>query len=662
MSLTKIPGMSTWQLRGFQSALGTAVAALMISSCQSPAPIRYDGPIAEWSQWGGSEGGVRFSPLTQIAPENVDRLQVAWTYHMGGPPKDRKAGWFVEVTPIVAEGRMYLCTPLNRVVALDPQTGRELWSFDPVIDRQQVTTHFNCRGVTFHRNKRTTPGAACAARILTGTLDGRLIALDAITGARCKGFGVGGTVNLMASLGDVRAGEYNVTSPPVVVANQVVIGGHVKDFARVDVPAGVVRAFDLHTGALTWAWNPLPPGSLDSRLAPPGETYARRTPNAWSMFSVDRERGLVFIPTGNPADDLYGGAREGIDYYGSSVVALEASTGRVVWHFQTVHHDLWDYDVASQPLLIDFPTDHGRVPAVVQGTKQGNIYVLNRETGTPLVPVEERPVSQVGALPGETPSLTQPFPTNPAYVFYAGALTEETVWGFTPWDKAKCREQLHGVLHEGIYTLRSLRGSLIEPSSSGIMSWGGLAVDSSRDILIVNTTHIAAIQRAIPSKEAEAQYNQGNPLRRMEGSPYTVSGAPFLSPFGAPCNPPPWGALTAIDLKAGKRLWEVPLGSTRDRAPFPFWFDKGVPSVGGPIVTASGLTFIAATTDNFVRAFDTKTGAKLWEERLPAGGQAVPMTYRLRADSKQYMVIAAGGHEYLGTKLGDSVIAYALND
>lgn len=649
--------------------LALALTSLAISGCQKHAPLDYSGAVAEWPNWGGSEGGARFSPLTQISPQNVRRLRAAWTYRMGGPPVDRgKVGWFLEVTPVVAEGRMYLCTPLNRIVALDPETGRELWSHDPKLDRSQVTTHFNCRGVTFYRDERAKPDAACAARILSGTLDGRLIALDAATGRPCQEFGSHGTVDLLASLGEVRPGEYNVTSPPVVIESKVIVGGHVMDLARVDVPAGVVRAYDVNTGALSWSWNALPPGVSDAQRAPPGETYARGTPNAWSLFSTDHQRGLVFVPTGNPSTDLFGGERNGLDYYGSSIVALQAATGRVVWHFQTVHNDLWDYDVSSQPVLIDFPTAQGSVPAVAQATKQGNIYILDRETGAPLVPVEELPAPQSGGVAGERPAPTQPTPVNPAYVFYPGDLSEEDMWGFTPWDRAKCREKLRGVLNHGIYTLPSLGGSIIFPFTGGMMSWGGIAVDSSREILIANTMRIAQVNRMIPAKEAEKRLARGESLAREEslawtkGTAYAVTSEALLSPFGAPCNPPPWGALAAIDMKAGKRLWEIPLGTTRDRAPFPFWFNLGVPMVGGPMVTASGLTFIAATTDNFIRAFNTATGEKLWEARLPAGGQAVPMTYRLRSDSRQYVVIAAGGHEFLGTTLGDYVIAFALPD
>ena len=652
-------------LRGcrFLHALPAILVVLVLFGCDPPERISDDGPLAEWPQWGGSQGGTRFSPLTQITSRNVKQLRVAWTYRMGGPPRDRKAGWFLEVTPIVAEGRMYLCSPLNKVMALDPESGRELWAFDPQIDRRQVTSHFNCRGVTFYRDDRSQPDSACSARILTGTLDGRLIALDAATGKVCSDFGDSGTVNLKRSLGNVRPGEYNVTSPPTVAAHQVITSAHVSDTARVNAPAGVIRAYDARTGALTWAWNPLPPGRGDMTQSPEEGAYTRGTPNAWSTFSVDAERGLVFVPTGNPTSDFYGGNRNGLDYYGSSVVALDAATGRVVWHFQAVHHDVWGYDVAAQPVLIEYPTTHGRIPAVAQATKQGHIYILHRETGEPLIPVEERPVPQTGAVAGEALSPTQPFPKNPAYVLYPGDLTEEKMWGFTPFDRIKCRDKFRSALNQGLYTPPSAVGSVVFPGP-GMINWGGIAVDSSRDILIVNTTQIAVIDGLLPaaaSKETQPkEISDGKWLIPIEGSPYSITSELLESPFGAPCTRPPWGSLVAIDLNANKRLWEIPLGTTRDQAPFPIWLNLGVPSAGGPIVTKSGLTFIAATSDNFIRAFDTATGEKLWQARLPAGGQAVPMTYRLNSTGKQYLVIAAGGHEAMGTTLGDYVIAYAL--
>ncbi len=651
------------RLRIFVVAALLTVVGTMIGGATSSAQVDTAGPVAGWSSWGNTPGGLRYSPLTQITPANVGRLHVAWTYHIGALKSDstHPLNTF-EATPIIAEDRMYLCSNVNRVVALDPETGREIWSYDPKIKTEGLWLH-NCRGVTYYHDDTAAPGAECAGRILTGTLDARLIALDAATGKPCSGFGVDGAVDLTKDLGEVRPGEYTVPSPPVIAGDRVVIGAGVLDNTRIDIAAGVVRAFDVRSGALSWAWNPLPPTMTDKDAAPSGEAYAHGTTNAWSEFSVDAERGLVFIPTGNTSPDYYGGMRHGLDYYSSSVVALDAATGHVVWHFQTIHHDLWDYDIPAQPVLFDFPTDHGPVPALAQATKQGNIFILDRRTGEPLVPVEERPVPQQGGAPDDTPSPTQPFLTNPAYDLYPGDLTADDMWGFTPWDKGKCRDAFNSYLYEGRYTPPSVKGSIIFPYDFGIMNWGGLAIDPDRNILVVNTSRVFSAISMVPRKEADARIARGDPPVSLAlGTPYAFDRKVMVSPFGAPCNRPPWGTLVAIDMKAGKRLWEIPLGTTRDAAPFPIWLGLGVPSVGGPIVTASGLAFIAATTDDFIRAFDITTGKMLWQERLPAGGQANPMTYRLKPDGKQYVVIAAGGHRMLGTKPGDSLIAYTLGD
>ena len=614
----------------------------------------------DWPHWGGSAGGLRYSALNQITPTNVDKLKIAWTWHTGETAPAGAPPLMLQVTPLLAEGTLYACTGSNRVVALDPASGRERWAFDPKV---KLDGHFlrNCRGVTFHRDPAAAKDAVCAARIVTGTLDARLIALDAATGRPCPGFGRNGEIDLAADLGEVRTGEYGLPSPPVVAGGRIIVGAAVLDNSRTDAPAGVVRAFDLQTGQLAWSWNPLPPGRSDAELARPGEKYARATTNAWSVFSVDEERGLVFVPTGNTIPDHYGQLRHGLDYYSTSVVALEAASGALRWHFQTVHHDLWDYDVPAQPVLFDFPTAAGPVPAVAQSTKQGFIFILDRQTGQPLVPVEERPVPRQGGLPGEEPAPTQPFPANRTYDLHPGPLTEENAWGFTFWDRGKCRDKVKALRNEGIFTPPSEQGSVMMPHNMGIMNWGGLAIDPERHLLVVNASYIGSELKAWPREEADRQRAAGNVyVQPGEGTPYGYSVIPLLSPLGAPCNPPPWGTLVAIDLAAGKRVWEVTLGTTRDVAPFPFWFNLGAPSVGGPIITSSGLVFIAGTTDNFLRAFALDSGAELWRARLPAGGQATPMTYQ--AEGRQYVVIAAGGHALLRTTGGDSLIAYRLED
>jgi quinoprotein glucose dehydrogenase len=659
-----------------------AILLLLSLQCCGRAPLDNSGPVAGWPAWGGDEGGTRYSAATQITPANVHELKVAWIYRIGGaellpahptdPAEARRLlahGYTpeshrlpaLEATPILAAGRLYLCSSMNRVVALDPQSGRELWSFDPKLDTTGQVL-LNCRGVSYYRDSQASAGSACAERIFTGTQDARLIALDAASGVPCAGFGHGGTVDLRAGLGHTVPGEYGLSVPPAVVADRVIVGGRITEDMREDMPGGVVRAFDARTGELAWAWNAVAPvpgsGAADSSV------YQRSTTNAWSVFSTDAARKLVFIPTANAQLGIYGGARggdvDGRDYFSSSVVALDATSGKVLWHFQTVHHDVWDYDVPAQPVLFDFPTAHGPVPALAQATKQGYIFILNRLTGEPLVPVEERPAPQAGAVAGEHLAPTQPAPVSAGYALVRPPLTAADMWGFTFWDQAKCRELFSRHRYAGLFSPPSLEGTVTYPNNMGIMNWGSVAIDPVRDVLIVNTSHIAGITQLVPRDTANAAFARGEWLLAQAGSPYALRWTPLLSPWGAPCNRPPWGTLAAIDLRAGKRLWEVPLGTTRDLAPFPLWFKLGTPNIGGPLVTASGLTFIGATTDDYLRAFDTHSGAQLWQGRLPAGPQATPMTYRLSATGKQFVVIAAGGHRYMGTKLGDYLVAFSL--
>ena len=617
--------------------------------------------------------------MTQVTPDNVKDLKVAWTYRIGEPslvpahptqaaevPRMLAKGLTPEVhrmpaleaTPILAEGRLYLCSSSNRVVALDPENGHELWSFDPKLDTTGAVLLL-CRGVSYYRDASAPQGSACASRIFTGTQDARLIALDARDGKPCADFGAGGTVDLKAGLGKTLPGDYGVTAPPAIIGDRVVVGGRLTEDMRTDMPAGVVRAFDAHSGALLWAWNSVAPQSAGATA---DGTYRRSTANTWSVFSVDPQRNLVFIPTGNAQVGLYGTTRDtdGRDYYASSVVALDAASGVVRWHFQTVHHDVWDYDVPSQPVLFDFPGPQGPIPALAQPTKQGYLFILNRETGEPLIPVQERPAPQAGAVPGEHLAATQPVPANDTYVLQRPPLTEADMWGFTPYDRGKCRELFRRYRYEGAFSPPSLQGTITYPDNLGVMNWGSAAIDPARNLLIINTSHVATIAQLVPREEADQSFAKGEWLLAQQGTPYAARWKAMLSPWGAPCNQPPWGELVAIDLKNGKRLWQVPLGTTRDLAPWPLWLKLGTPNIGGPLVTAAGLTFIGATTDDFLRAFDNRTGEELWKGRLPAGPQATPMTYRLAPGAKQFIVIAAGGHKYMRTKLGDYLVAFSL--
>jgi quinoprotein glucose dehydrogenase len=551
---------------------------------------------------------------------------------------------------------LIFCSPYNRVFAIDAATGAERWVYDPKVDVQSLGGG-TCRGVAVWDDPDATPGAACASRVFTGTQDARLLAVDAATGVPCADFA---RVDLTRGLGDVAHREVKVTSLPTLVRDVVTIGHNVSDNRRADAPGGVIRGFDARTGALRWAFDPVPPGTAPLPEAADGPQYHRGTPNSWSVSAADSERDLVFVPMGNPSNDFYRGGRGEIDYYGSAVVALRGSTGEVVWHFQTVHHDLWDYDVGSQPSLIELEVEGHTIPALVQPTKVGNLFVLHRETGEPLFPIEERAVPRSDA-PGEQSAATQPFPTKPPPL-HPGGLGPDDVWGLTPIDEADCRERLAALRSEGPFTPPSLQGSLQYPGVAGGANWGSAAWDPQRGLLLVTQTRLGTVHRLIP--QAETSELTPNPPREIlfpqQGSPYAVHQTVFLSSLGIPCSPPPWSELLAVDLARGEIAWRVPFGTTRGQAPWPFWLRWGIPGMGGPIVTAGGLTFIGAAMDGYLRAFDTETGEELWRDVLPAGGQATPMTYRLNPGGRQYLVIAAGGHSTLGTQLGDFVIAYAL--
>ncbi|MFL6274604.1 MAG: pyrroloquinoline quinone-dependent dehydrogenase [Blastocatellia bacterium] len=617
-------------------------------------------PKDEWPAYGRDAGGSRYSPAAQITRNNVNQLHVAWTYHTGAIPETsagRKSAF--ETTPILVDGVLYLSTPFNRVVALDPQSGAERWTYDPKVNPAGSYSEVTSRGVSSWRDSRTGQ-----RRIFVATIDARLIALDAATGQPCKDFGTEGQVDLTRDIRLTDRGDYQVTSPPAVIGDLLIVGSSIGDNRGVEIERGVVRAYDARTGQLRWSWDPIPKEGKDpARQSWQGESATRTgAANAWSIISVDARRGLIFVPTGSPSPDFYGGERKGDNHYANSVVALRAASGQVVWHFQVVHHDLWDYDVAAQPMLITIKRRGSSVDAVAVGTKIGHLYLLDRDTGKPLFAVEERRVPQTNVA-GEQSSPTQPFPTLP-HAVVPQRLTPDDVWGLTPADKEACRERLKKLRSEGVFTPPSIEGTLIFPGNVGGMNWSGMAYDAARNLIIVNTNRLATVARLIPRDEYTRMRasHEGERLKgefaQQKGTPYAMYREPFLSPSGAPCNAPPWGALSAVDAATGALRWEVPLGMIPQLGMLPKASEWGSLNLGGAVVTAGSLVFIAAAMDTYLRAFDVETGKEVWKAELPASAQAAPMTYEI--GGKQYVVICAGGHGKLGTKRGDAVVAFAL--
>ena len=594
-----------------------------------------------WPNYGNDSGGTRYSGAKQIDRSNVGGLQVAWTYRTGAlEPKTeliRKATF--EATPILVEDRLYLSTPYNHVLALDPQSGKLLWEYDAHVDLSRNYSEVSSRGVSAWLDPKAAKNQPCRLRIFMGTIDGRMVAIDGDNGKLCYEI----DLTKDAATQTDWTGGYQVTSAPAIADGLIITGSSIADIWKTDTGRGMVRAFDARNGKLRWTWDPIPWAENTKPRTGAG--------NAWSTLSVDPKADLVYVPTGSAAPDYYGGMRPGDNKWANSVVALRASTGKFVWGFQVVHHDLWDYDVASQPTLFTWKDG---TPAIVINTKMGHVFVLNRLTGAPLLPVEERPVPQ-SDMPGEQASPTQPFST---ISLVPESMPATDAWGLTPEDIAWCRNKIQSLRWDGMFTPPSMKGTLIFPGNVGGVNWGSAAYDPDRHIMVANTNRLVAWVKMIPQEELQAEHHKDQDNRifgefgNQEGAPYGLYRSFVFSPHKTPCNPPPWGTTEAVDLFTGKKVWDVALGTMIPGQ------QTGSINLGGPMMTAGGLVFTSASMDLAFHAFDSDTGKELWKYQLPAGGQATPMTYVFKG--KQYVVIAAGGHGKLGTKQGDYVIAFSL--
>jgi quinoprotein glucose dehydrogenase len=630
-----------------------------------PTGCAQDSGAAEWPAYGNDPGGMRYSPLAQINRENVAKLKVAWTFHTGdisdGRDGRKRSGF--ETTPILVDGTLYFTTPFNRVIALDPETGQQRWAYDPKIDLHgDYGDGLVNRGVATWLDLTRDKGQSCRRRIFESTQDARLVAIDALSGAPCADFGKAGQISLR-DLQQDDSGWYHMTSPPAIIDDLVIVGSAIDDNHRVEMARGVVRAYDARTGALRWSWDPLP---QNPAAVSPGKnsTWRSGAGNAWSIMAVDVQRDLLFVPTGSASPDYYGGLRPGDDQWANSIVALRGKTGQLVWGFQLVHHDLWDFDSASPPLLTTLHLNGQSVPVVIQGNKSGLLYVLNRDSGKPVFPVEERAAPR-SDVPGESSSPTQPIPVKPPPLARQ-TLSADEAWGPTPEDREACRTLIKQLRNEGVFTPPSLQGTLMVPGNLGGMTWSGYAFDPQHNLLVTNTNNLVAIAKLIQrtSYDAPGSHSEDGDYGDQTGAPYGLYRRFLQSPSDLPCSPPPWGMLTAVDMTAGVIRWQIPLGSMQDfGGAHPQQIPAGSISLGGPIVTASGIVFVAGTTDSFIRGFDVETGKELWKAQLPASGNAAPMTYLVKRGGKQYVVVAAGGHPKITEEsLGDALVAFTLPD
>ncbi|UPY96487.1 membrane-bound PQQ-dependent dehydrogenase, glucose/quinate/shikimate family [Pectobacterium sp. 21LCBS03] len=687
-----------WRVAGLSAgvlalAFVATVAGMFVPHAPVPSsgdqlplvPVKPGEEQQNWSNYGNTSGASRFVALDQVTRDNVKDLQVAWTYRTGDVPQSPGGGGAEDQqTPLQVGNRLFLCTPHNNIIAVDATSGEQLW-------KTEIGAHqkkwMRCRGLAYFDATQplaqpvvpgSTPvaqvsvpaGAVCQRRILMNSVTPELIAVDADTGAFCPDFGTNGRVDLSDHMGKGSdKGQYYPTSAPTLAGTTIVIGGRVADNVSIDMPGGVVRGFDVITGKLRWAFDP---GNPQETTEPAqGQDYTRSTPNVWAPMSYDPQSNTVFMPTGSAAIDLWGVKRSDLDRkFGASMVAVDASTGQVKWVYQTVHDDLWDFDVPMQPSFVDFPGENGKsVPALVFGTKAGQLFVLDRMTGKPLTKVEERNVEQ-GDIPSEVYSPTQPVSVGMPQIG-ADVLKESDMWGATPFDQLLCRVHFKSKRYNGLFTPPGHDPSLNLPGSLGGMNWGGLSTDPVNNYLFVNDMRVGLEVQLVPtSAEDKGKKSDGNEAASidrpvpLDGTPYSVNAkVRFMSPIEIPCQKPPFGTLTAVDLKTQKIAWQIPVGTVEDTGPFGIKMGLpipiGMPTIGGTLATQGGLVFIASTQDYYLRAFDSSTGKEVWKARLPVGSQSTPISYKSPVDGKQYVVISAGGARNSPDR-GDYVVAYRL--
>lgn len=687
-ALSVHPARSRWAVgSSLVIILGFTAAGLLLGRLNSPAAPPA-GPGADWAMadpalmqagadwpaYGGSYSARRYSPLAQITPANVGKLKRAWMIHTGDMPSGKTQGTYgAENTPLKIGDSLYVCTPKNIIISLDPADGKQRWRFDPKVSDEAIPYTAACRGVSYYEVPDQAADGVCARRIIFGALDARMFALDAATGKPCEDFGTHGQVDTTIGMGQTSPGYVSINSPPTIVRGVVVTGHQVLDGQDRWAPSGVIRGFDAVTGKLRWAWDMMNPDWTG--YPPPGQSWARGTPNMWTIASGDEQLGLVYLPMGNAAADYYSSLRRPAENeYATSLVALDVMTGKPRWHFQAVKKDVWDYDFGAQATLIDYPSPDGKVPALILPSKQGDIYILDRRTGEPLTPIGEIQAPGGGVEPAERA------PTQIVSLWHSlrkPDLTERDMWGMSPIDQMICRIQFRQASYKGFYTPpTSDRRSIEYPGYNGGTDWGGIAVDPQRGVIVANYNDMPNLVRLVPRAEADKRgwaprdqargaiggaEGAGDP---QAGTPYAIDvNAGWRLPFtGMLCKQPPYGGIRAIDLATGKTIWDRPFGTARTNGPFGIPsmlpITIGTPNNGGAVVTASGLIFIAAATDNLIRAVDLKSGKTIWSDVLPAGGQATPMIYEM--NGKQYIVIYAGGHHFMETPIGDEVIAYAL--